>query len=84
MQQMEKQKVQGQGEGQLSESEGKQGEQKGDEVRGWGRPRKQLENLAKELEQLKDLEERQNSLNEQIGKAAGQGQSGCGQSGSCQ
>ena len=77
MQQMEKQKAQGQGEGKPSESAGKEGEQKEEmEAEEGDDPEKQLENLAKELEQLKDLEERQDSVNEEIGKAAGRGQSG--------
>jgi len=77
MQQMEKQKAMGQGEGKPSESAGQQGEQKEEMEQPEGDdPEQQLQQLANELEQLKELEERQDSINEQTGKAAGRGQTG--------
>ena len=77
MQQLEKQKAQGQGQGQPSDSKGKQGEQKEEQApKNSQDPAEKLEELAKELEDLKELERRQDSLNEEMGKAAGKGQSG--------
>ena len=78
MQQLEKQKAKGQGQGQPSDSAGEQGEQqeKPENDDTAKDPAQQLEELAKELEALKDLEERQDSLNEQVGQAVGRGQSG--------
>ena len=78
MQQLEKQKAMGQGQGEPSESTGEKGEAKEEEQNGEpGKdPAQQLEELAKELEELKDLEQRQDTINEQIGKAGASGQSG--------
>ena len=78
MQQLEKQKAKGKGQGQPSQSAGKEGEQKEEEPKGEKSkdPAQQLEDLAKEMEELENLEARQDSLNEQVGQAAGSGQSG--------
>ena len=85
MQQLEKQKAKGQGQGQPSDSAGEQGEQqeKPENDDTAKDPAQQLEELAKELEALKDLEERQDSLNEQVGQAVGRGQSGQANPRSC-
>jgi hypothetical protein len=76
MQELEKQKAKGQG--QSTESSAKEGEaQEGNETA--ENPKdasQQLEELSKQLEQLNQLKDRQDSLNDQIGQAAGSGQKG--------
>ena len=76
MQQLEKQKAKGKGEGQPTESAGQKGEEEEEQPEDSHDPSKQQEELAKDLEELKDLQSRQDSLNEQVGQAAGRGQSG--------
>jgi len=76
MQQLEKQMAKGQG--QQSQSASKDGEQQEEQEdpESSKDPAEQLQELAKELEDLKELERRQDSLNEQVGQAAGNGQTG--------
>ena len=56
MQQLEKQKAKGKGQGQPSESAGQKGEEEEEQPEDSQDPSKQLEELAKDLEELKDLQ----------------------------
>lgn len=76
MQELEKQKAKGQG--QASESSAEEGEpqENNQTAENSKDPSRQLEELSNQLEKLKELQGKQDSLNQQMGQAAGKGQRG--------
>ena len=77
LQEMEKQKAQGQGQ-QPQDSKGEQGEQqeKMEEEETAQTPSEKLNKLAKELEKLNEFEQRQDDINQKMGRSARSGKQG--------
>ncbi len=77
LQEMEKQKAQGQGQ-QPQDSKGEQGDQqeKQEEQETAQTPSEKLNELAKELEKLNEFEQRQQDINQQVGRSARSGKQG--------
>jgi len=76
MQEMEKQKAKGQGQSTEGKPESGQTQENNQTVENTEDPSKKLEELASQLDLLRDLQSRQDSLNEQMGQASGRGQKG--------
>ena len=76
MQELEKQKAKGQGQPTEGKPESGQTQENNQTAENPEDPSKKLEELASQLDALRDLQSRQDSLNEQMGEAAGRGQKG--------
>ncbi len=76
MQEMEKQRAKGEGQSAQSSAEQGKPDENNQSMEQADTPAQTLAELSSQLEQLKNLQERQESLNESVGKAAGTGQTG--------